>query len=549
MTHRRKLILTIMVLLGIVALAFRLPQLDRRPMHGDEAVQASIFSELLVTHSYQYDPTEYHGPALHYATLPIAWIQGKTTLAALTETDLRLVPVLLGVATILLLFLLRDGLGTPVIILTALFAAISPALAYYNRYFIHESLLVFSTVATIATVWRYRQRPSLGWALAAGAAFGLLYATKTTWIIAVACGIVAWLLVELSKRLRPYPRTPRPANHPRPSPWHWLAGTLAALAIVVPLFTAFFTRPRGLVDSVRAFGCYFGRGLGTAINSDFHVHPWYYHLQNLLYVHTPRTPVWTHGFLVLLALVGGVAAFGRQIHGMRLGAVRFLTFFTILFWSFYSVIPYKTPWLTMSPLLSLLLLAGVGALVLWQYLSRTHHRLIFALILFAGMANLEWQSYCANFRFPSNPINPYVYAHTSADIYTLLDRLQSIAEVSPEHQRLRIGLCMADCWPLPWYLRGYPNVEFWTTVPASPVAEAMSILITAENLDPAADARLERTHMREYIGLRPNVHIFIHTRRDLWDKLLASRSTPPATAPATNPTKQMTWRDRIAPGH
>ncbi|NQT01065.1 MAG: TIGR03663 family protein, partial [Planctomycetes bacterium] len=50
----------------IVALALRLPRLRQRPMHGDEAVHADKFGELLEDGVYTYDPYEYHGPTLNY---------------------------------------------------------------------------------------------------------------------------------------------------------------------------------------------------------------------------------------------------------------------------------------------------------------------------------------------------------------------------------------------------------------------------------------------------------------------------------------------------
>ncbi len=204
MTRQHATNLCILLLICVVALGLRLPGLDKRPMHADEAVQAVRFSEMMAG-QYAYIPTEFHGPAMYIFAWPIAWAQGKTTLAAMTESDLRIVPVLLGVATILLLYLLRDALGTPAVLLAALFAAVAPALTYYNRYFIHESLLVFLTVATIATLWRYRQRPCFGWSITAGASFGLLYATKTTWAIAAVCALMAWGLTVLWQRLASTP--------------------------------------------------------------------------------------------------------------------------------------------------------------------------------------------------------------------------------------------------------------------------------------------------------------------------------------------------------
>ena len=76
----------------IVALALRLPRLDQRPMHGDEAVHADKFRLLLEERFYEYDPEEYHGPTLNYLTLLPAWLQGARTLVQVDEFTLRIVP-------------------------------------------------------------------------------------------------------------------------------------------------------------------------------------------------------------------------------------------------------------------------------------------------------------------------------------------------------------------------------------------------------------------------------------------------------------------------
>ena len=63
-----------LLLIIAVALAFRLPGLDQRPMHNDEGVNAIKFRALWEKNNYRYDPREYHGPTLPYATFPSAWL-------------------------------------------------------------------------------------------------------------------------------------------------------------------------------------------------------------------------------------------------------------------------------------------------------------------------------------------------------------------------------------------------------------------------------------------------------------------------------------------
>src|SRR3954447_4518919 len=93
------------------AVGLRSLQLDERPMHNDEAVNALKIQGLWERGTYAYDPNEYHGPALYYATLPFLWLSPARDFSNLSEKTLRLVPVFFGVALILLLWFLRDGLG------------------------------------------------------------------------------------------------------------------------------------------------------------------------------------------------------------------------------------------------------------------------------------------------------------------------------------------------------------------------------------------------------------------------------------------------------
>src|SRR5438132_1054222 len=112
----------------LIALAFRCPQLNARPMHNDEAVNAIKFGGLWQQGSYQYDPDEHHGPTLPYATWVWLKITGAPDIAHISEARLRLLTILFGVGLILLLPLLADGLGRQATLCAALLTAISPAM-------------------------------------------------------------------------------------------------------------------------------------------------------------------------------------------------------------------------------------------------------------------------------------------------------------------------------------------------------------------------------------------------------------------------------------
>ncbi len=97
---------------------------------------------------------------------------GPADFAHFDEVQLRLVTVLFGLGLILLLPLERMGLAAARPFAPEFLTAVSPAMVFYSRYFIHEILLVFFTLLALAASWRYTQNSKLGWALLTGAAVG-----------------------------------------------------------------------------------------------------------------------------------------------------------------------------------------------------------------------------------------------------------------------------------------------------------------------------------------------------------------------------------------
>jgi hypothetical protein len=72
-----------------------------------------------------------------------------------------------------------------------------------------------------------------------------------------------------------------------------------------------------------------------------------------------------------------------------------------------------------------------------------------------------------------------------------------------------IEVAAGDYWPLPWYLRRFPNVGYWDHVPAQLQGE---VLIASPDEAGAAEARLGPGWRREFYGLRSDVLIFLYTR-------------------------------------
>src|SRR5512136_1190765 len=75
---------TVFVTLALLALAVRLPRLDERPMHSDEAVNSYTTGELLAGENYHYDPRDRHGPVLYVLCEPVVRLCGAKRFSELT---------------------------------------------------------------------------------------------------------------------------------------------------------------------------------------------------------------------------------------------------------------------------------------------------------------------------------------------------------------------------------------------------------------------------------------------------------------------------------
>ncbi len=314
--------LACLLILAAAALAIRLPRLGQRPMHGDEANQAVKAGILLETGEYRYDPQEHHGPSLYWLTLPSLWLHGRASFAETTETDYRIVPVVFGVGLVLLLWLVADGLGRGPAVLAGLFTAISPALVFYSRYYIQETLLVFFALAALAAGWRYVRSKKVLWAIACGAAVGLMHATKETWVISAAAAGAGLALTWAWTRWR---EGTLPAFRDQLSPRAVIGFLAAACFVTLVLYSSFGRHPRGPLDSILAYATYWRRGSEAGI----HTHPWYFYLELLLAFRPAKGFFWTEGMIVALAAIGGLASLGRNALPVpQRGFCRFLAFYT-----------------------------------------------------------------------------------------------------------------------------------------------------------------------------------------------------------------------------
>lgn len=501
----------ILLLLALVlAASLRLPHLDERPMHNDEAVNAVKFGKLWETGVYKYDPNEHHGPTLYYAALAVGRVTAAPDYDHYSENRLRMVTALFGLGLLVLLPLLIDGLGRIGFAWAALFIAVSPALVFYSRYFIHEMLLVCFSLLAIGASWRYWRSRKIQWLLLGAAAIGLMDATKETFVISLAAAFLALALNQTWNRLIDASGLPLKAR--RIPLWH-LALAAVVWALVAWVFlSSFFSNPGGLIDSIRSYMPWVNRAGGESP----HIHPWHFYLHRLAWFHSGKGPVWTEIMLLLLAVLGGIAGFRRRrLGGANPSFIRFLALYTFLLTGFYSFLPYKTPWCLLNFWLPLVLLAGAGATVVLRSFRRPPVKLCCSLLFLCGTAHLAWQSYQLNAEYAADPRNPYVYAQTSPDVLDLVSSVEKLGKAAPQGYQTLVQVVAPedDYWPLPWYLRRFRHVGWWDKMPSEPYAP---IMILSPRIPFKYDE--SKIHLMGYYGLRPQVPLSLFVENDLWEK-------------------------------
>lgn len=261
-------------------------------------------------------------------------------------------------------------------------------------------------------------------------------------------------------------------------------------------FSSFFTFPEGVP---RAFEAY---AIWTKTGSKDHTQNGY--LAYLRWLWRIESPI------LILSAMGTLIALFKARH-------RFAVF--TAFWAFglfaaYTIIPYKTPWLAVSFVLPMCLIAGYGINELFAAKN-------FALKTAGGILTLiavgvlGFQTYDLNFERYDDDTMPYVYAHTKRGFLGLVSEIERYAEKSGKGKQVSVEIVSPDYWSLPWYLREYPKAVFHGKLIDANTAE----MIVASDAQKQELVRRYAAHYK-YAGtfpLRPGVDLYLLVRRDLID--------------------------------
>ncbi|MDZ7371438.1 MAG: TIGR03663 family protein [candidate division KSB1 bacterium] len=512
----RRLRAALFVCVLLAAAGLRLPHLAQRPLHTDEAVHAVKFGLLLEKGDYRYDPYEYHGPALVYLTLIPAALRQQSTFAELDEITLRIVPLFFGLALTAIPLAFRRLLPKGAAFWAALLTAVSPAMVFYSRYYIMEMLLVFFTACFLLALWKFLTQGGILWGAALGLSMGLMHASKETFILSWAAAAAAVAFLAVGKQTK--------FSCAKLEVKAILVAFAAALLVSGLFFSSFGKNPRGIIDSVMTYAVYFSRGAG---HGSAHVYPWYAYFKWLGWNYTHGKPFWSEAAILLLGLVGCAAAWRPNAEESK-AFQRFLCLYTLILTALYSLIPYKTPWSMLSFLHGWILLASAG---IADLLKRAPKKLLQHLYLLFALASLHLglQAFQQNRQYDTDSSNPYVYAHTHRDLFRLVQAVEQLSAASPlgKDEYIEIICPNDDYWPLPWYLRRFRRVGYFSAVNFDlPAARLIIAKPEVENdllkklyeLPPPGQQYLYLPFFAHPLWLRDGVEIGLYVRKDLWDQ-------------------------------
>jgi predicted membrane-bound mannosyltransferase len=188
-----------------------------------------------------------------------------------------------------------------------------------------------------------------------------------------------------------------------------------------------------------------------------------------------------------------------------------MTVYTLILTILYCAIPYKTPWCALSFLHGYIVLAGAGIGYVVAYLRERSSRgpryagyaVLLLFTVWIGYVHTR-QNLRACREMAADPRNPYVYAHTGTDAMELVASIEKAAESAQGFDTfIAIAVPTPDTWPLPWYLRKYKNVGYWTHVDQIPEGLEPVVIVAAADQGDVADERFGKDKQANFYGIRP----------------------------------------------
>lgn len=275
------------------------------------------------------------------------------------------------------------------------------------------------------------------------------------------------------------------------------ASAVALAYVFVLFFSSFFTYAEGVMKAFEAYAIWTKTG-----NKDHTMHGYLGYLKWGLKIESA---------ILILSLLGLLIAFLKARHRFAM----FSGLWALGLFLAYSIIPYKTPWLALSFILPMCIVAGYGLGELFESKNRQLMAAA-AVLLISATAVLSYQAYQANFvRYDDDEI-VYVYAHTRRGFLDLMREVDHYAQKSGKGRDAVIEVLTPEYWPMTWYTKDYTKVNYFGNLVDVKDSE---IIITRKGDQDAGAIQKYGANYR-YVGvypLRPGVNLVLLVRRDIAD--------------------------------
>jgi len=472
------------IILGLAAF-LRFFLIGIKPPHFDEGINGWFVDQTLHNGFYKYDPTNYHGPLHFYVLLLSQTLFGRNLIA------LRLPVVLVSIGCVWLSLKFEPFVGRVVSRLAALAMAVSPGFVFYGRYSIHEVWILFFTMLFFIGLFGLWKSGSANYLWCAGMGITGMILSKETYILHVACAIIAAGVCYFSTYFSELDDGERAEQTWTYVDLAMVVGT--GIALIVLFYSGFFFHWTGVRGIFEAYKPWFKTG------SEGHGHekPWHYWLALISHYELP----------VLVGLLGCI--FALQFKTL---SIRYLAIYGVGTMMAYSIVKYKTPWCiisfiwpflftfgaltTIAPLrfkpvtyrsFALVLLGLFGYTIfyvlhnswsatwstwehVWPYWMIAGTGLLLVVIAIREMTEIiavilivSSLGHCIllNYFRCTTDTEPYVYVQTYNDIYKFTDPILRLAHSDPRAYQLVGHIIRPSPYPLPWILGEFGRVGYY----------------------------------------------------------------------------------------
>lgn len=273
--------------------------------------------------------------------------------------------------------------------------------------------------------------------------------------------------------------------------------SLVAAYLFVLFFSSFFTYADGVKKAFEAYAIWTKTG-----NKDHTMHGYLGYVKWLLKIESP---------ILIISTLCILVTFVKAKHRFAM----FTALWALGLFLAYSIIPYKTPWLDLSFILPMCMIAGYG---LGQFFEskRTDLMAAAAVLCIASSAVLIYQTYQLSFVRYDDDEMVYVYAHTRRGFLDMMREVDKYAQKSGKGRDAVIEVVTPDYWPMTWYTKDYTKANYFGSLIDTKDSEM--IVFKKNDQDGQAIQRYGANY--KYIGvypLRPGVNLVLLVRKDLAD--------------------------------